>query len=121
MVLFHAFLGLCCAFTPSVEAALACKLLLYLHPLLSRRQINNGQLVLWVLEVPGTAVSLPGPAVRDCISVFKRFNSEVTIGTWQSCWGCRGSASGVHPSRTKKSKGEEGKIPSPLKPRLSDV
>lgn len=30
---FRAFLGLCPAITPSVEAALACKLLLYLHPL----------------------------------------------------------------------------------------
>lgn len=31
-MLFYAFLGLCPAIAPSVEAALACKLLLYLHP-----------------------------------------------------------------------------------------
>lgn len=41
---FHAFLGLCRAFAPSMEAAMACKLYLYLHLLLSRGKfIDNGQ------------------------------------------------------------------------------
>lgn len=50
------------------------------------------------------ALGVPGPAVWDCICVFKRFNSEVTIGLWQSCWGCKGRAQVFTPSRTKNPK-----------------